>query len=202
MAAKPIKDIDNLVLGGKWNIFIFTPEWMKDNFFGETKLNIDFIVPNGAITFKSEDIAIIVSSESIRLRALRYNGTVFKKLITILRTIVRLLAQTPVSGFGVNFKYDLGDEVADFFKNLQFSGKSINKEERRWAIDDSSSKMILNLMLTKIKSQTTIDFNYHYPIENCAELASIIEDDAFVCMKQNESISELREFFNIQAEQL
>ena len=195
-----VKNIDTLVVIGKWNVFVFSPEWMSKYVFGDAKLQIEFAVPHGSISFKANNINVIVSENSLRLKAEKGDNSNLKDIVDVLRCIVRSLAHTLVSAVGINFKYGLDEDLSKFFKSAKLDEEKVAviKEEHRWTIDGGEKNMFLNIILTKRGTKFEFDFNNHYPVTSCSDIVSIIEDDSVVITKKEQSISILKDLFNIQ----
>ena len=44
-----IQNISTLVVIGKWNIHVFSPEWVKDNLFEDEDMNVSVALPTKAL---------------------------------------------------------------------------------------------------------------------------------------------------------
>ena len=195
-----VKNIDSLVVIGKWNVFVLSPEWMSKYVFGDAKMHIEFTVPHGSISFKANNINVIVSEDSLRIRAENGDNSNLKDIVDVLRRIVRTLAHTPVTAVGINFKYESDADMSMLFQSTKLDAAKISvvQEEHRWTIDDGKDNMRLNIMLSTSDDKATFNFNYHYSVSSCSDIVSIIEDDAIVIRKKEQSVSILKDLFNIQ----
>lgn len=202
-----IKSISTLVVVGKWNIHIFSPEWVKKNLFDGKEMQIAVALPDGPFQFKNNYFELTVTSNRIHFEILSEEEDAQFEAISALRTILRLLNQTPVSAFGFNFAYETDADMSryfqDFGKNNELYTPFINttiKREAKWSFIDESKKS-MNITLLETNSNTfRIDVNYDNPITDCLEIMSLIDDDAVITSKRKECESFITRSLNINAD--
>ncbi len=202
-----IKNVSTLVVVGKWNIHIFSPEWVKNNVFGGEDMNVEVALPVGPYQFSNEQFKLTVSSNRIHFEMLSVNEDTEITVVSVLRTILRLLNQTPVSAFGFNYVFETDAELNRYFldfgedkeQNNPFEKVTI-KREVRWSFIDESEKS-MNVQLHEAPENSfRIVVNCDYPINNCLDIMSYIDDDEIISHKRKECETFITNKLNINKE--
>ncbi|MBF0338699.1 MAG: hypothetical protein HQL05_12825 [Nitrospirae bacterium] len=175
MKIKP--DSWTIVIVGSWNLATFTPEWLVENIFYDTDIQVEVALGYGMpFRFKSPGggFTIIPEQNRITLMALKDDDLSLLKMEKAAYKLLELLSYTPVTAIGFNFgfedislsqlpfKYDFEDSM--FFNALGYllTSQTIN---RRFIVDNS----ILNLSVTIKQDTVWVDFNFHYDLNNAAD---------------------------------
>ncbi len=119
------KDSVSLIIVGKWNRYILTPEWIAKHFFNATELAVEFSLNlDSPPRFTRDDIRIVPEDNRIKFEALRYNDDVLLQIEQMSVKLAKLLPVTPVKAFGINFGF-----VAILLKlsGMHFKSRVISK---------------------------------------------------------------------------
>lgn len=197
-----LNNIGTLVVVGKWNVHVFVPDWVKSNIFEGEDMQISVALPTGPYQFKGKKFEITVSEGRLQFELFSADESAQIEAILALRTILRLLNQTPVTAFGINFNYLTDAGLCDFFKDLKGYvdlGDELGlKREVKWSIVDDKNKKSTNIRLVEEKDgMYTFDVNYNYLVGDCKSILSLIGDDEVVSKKKAECEKMLSDMFNL-----
>ena len=103
MLTNIINNVATLVVVGKWNIHVFNPEWVKKNVFNGEEVLVGISMPLGPLQFKGKNFEMTVSESRLHFVMLSSDESARIDAVLALRAILRLLGQTPVTAFGINF---------------------------------------------------------------------------------------------------
>ncbi|OEU73379.1 MAG: hypothetical protein BA869_04945 [Desulfuromonadales bacterium C00003107] len=179
-----IKDMSwSIVLAGKWNRFIISPEWAAKNIFKEEKIKVEMAIGLGAPPrFSSSEIMMIPSEDRVAFHLLDHSDECLQKAEELAVSLLTILNHTPVNALGVNFGFieaapndDLMELFAfednDSFIEQGYSIKDTNII-RKLEIEPESS---LNLTMGAIEAGLGFDFNFHYEVNSTKEAADILK---------------------------
>lgn len=200
-----IKNIDTLVVVGKWNVHVFTPEWVKTNLFNGKEIQISVALPTGPYQFKGEHFEITVSENRLHFELLTDADSAKISAVETLRSILRLLIQTPVTAFGININYLTDEDMSNFFPNVsQTNTNSAGieiKKEVKWSLVEIASHNSTNIRLVEeIDGAFKFDVNYNYIVSKCTDILSLIDDDEIIIKKGLECKQLLKDLFNLNLE--
>lgn len=204
MLTNIINNVSTLVVVGKWNIHVFSPEWVKANVFNGEEIQISISLPIGPFQFKGKSFELTVNDNRIHFELTSRDESARIDTVKALRVILRLLSQTPVTAFGINFIYDTDSDLGEFFHELNlneatgnpFSGTTV-KQEVKWSLYAPNNST--NIRLIELKPAYRFDVNYNYPVNDCHAIMTIIDDDDLISSKQAECEQLLQSLFNIKA---
>lgn len=200
-----IKDIGTLVVVGKWNVHVFAPEWVKSNIFEGEEMQISVAFPTGPYQFRGKSFELTVSDNRLHFELLLEEESAKIEAVEALRTILRLLIQTPVTAFGINVNYLTDADMSGFFpKLIQSNANSADieiKREVKWSLEKKTDKTATNIRLCEESNGVfKFDVNYNYIVNNCADILSLIDDDEVIIKKKSDCEQMLRHEFNLNFE--
>ena len=183
----------SLLIVGKWNRYLLTPEWVGKNLFDETTVEVEFPInrPDLAPRYRTSDnILFLPAVHRVQFIAPEpYNQEVLNKICTYAKNLIGILNHTPISAFGVNYGFEVN---VDEFDNLELFSLSdydalvdsnyvIKSYEikRQLEIDEK----ILNLAIAKIDDQILFDFNYHFEVTNDDDVSQLLNEDTMENLK-------------------
>ena len=200
-----IKNIGTLVVVGKWNVHVFAPEWVKSNLFEGEEMQISVALPTGPYQFRGKSFELTVSENRLHFELLSEEESAKIEVAEALRTILRLLIQTPVTAFGININYLTDADMSSLFHELiQSNVNSVGveiKREVKWSLGDKANNNSTNIRLVEEKEDIfKFDVNYNYIVGKCTDILSLIDDDEIIIKKKEECEQILRYCFNLALE--
>lgn len=197
-----LDNVATLVVVGKWNVHVFSPDWVKKNLFEDEEMKISVVLPSGPFQFRGNSFELTVSDSRLHLEILSEEDSARIDAVQALRTILRLLGQTPVSAFGINFIYDTDADLKDYFRSFGQNGVVETpftkiKREVKWSMYEEGDNSI-NIRLFEEKDKYRIDINYNYPVSECFQIMEMIGDDAVLANKKADCEQLLKERLNIE----
>jgi hypothetical protein len=177
------RDLDrwSLVIAGRWNTAILSPDWLATEVFKQQELRIMYPVLGWAPpVFEAADIKVMVSPDRVLFVPLHDNEDLLARIEAAARHVLGTLPHTPISAFGENFHYTvegapkaladvLGFHDAD---RLEKQGK-ISEISLRRTLD--LGKHRLNLTITS-GNPSRIELNYHYDVVKALDAAEAMEN--------------------------
>lgn len=196
-----LNNVDTLVVVGKWNIHVFSPDWVKQNLFEGEEMKVSVVLPAGPFQFRGNSFELTVSDNRLHFELLSEENNAQIDAVQALRTILRLLGQTPVTAFGINFIYDTNIDLKEYFKpfghnDITESAFSKIKREVKWSMYDEKSNST-NIRLFEEDDKYRIDVNYNYPVTECFQIMEMIDDDSVLANKKEDCEQFLRERLNL-----
>lgn len=191
-----------LVIAGSWNTIQFSPKWIKDNLLEPPvpeKTNITFTIQNDRIISKSFQIgktSIEVSSERICFIGSQNDKDELDKIIELSEKIATLLPHTPITGLGINLRYEMKNEISTEDEVIDYDGYTLMKYSKNFSFSckDNGKKTVNLIRSKKAGSKDVIyDCNIHHIVTNTGELKRYLEPDIFT--KSEDAAQKLIEGF-------
>lgn len=174
-----------IVIVGNWNPYILSPHWVAKYLFKDPKLTIEFTYNRGLpqrYTSKELGIRILPESERVTFVSTKYDDLTLSKMNDIACELLGLLSYTPISSFGINFRFDevANDELVKIIKLphgdlINESGYQTNYHGFKTGI--IGENRLINLTAGIIKDVVSFDFNFHYEVKNASEAKNNIKDE-------------------------
>ena len=204
MLTNIINNVATLVVVGKWNIHVFNPEWVKKNVFNGEEVLISISMPLGPLQFKGESFELTVSDGRLHFVLLSSDESARIDVVQTLRSILRLLGQTPVTAFGINFNFDTDDDLGQYFHGLNFDNAGAQPlsvaREVKWSLNYPGNNST-NIRLVEREHGYRFDINYNYPVNDCLAVTTLIDDDSLIATKQEECEQLLTALFNLKTDE-
>lgn len=165
------EDSISVVLVGKWNKFILTPEWIAKNLYEsnpnfkiEFSINLDF-----PFRYKTKDVTFAFAPDKVSLISSTDSNIVLQELERLAIKLCTTLVHTPIFAIGVNFGYSEKTDKENLFPLFD----SDNKQKlvaNGWSIKDTQIKnqlskddILLNLAVSLTQENNIdFDFNFHF----------------------------------------
>lgn len=167
---KIVDDSITLVIVGKWNKSILTPDWVSKNLFKTSTVQFEFSLnPDFPVRYTADNIRLSLFSDKIIFTALKKDEEVFSKLENMARELVTLLPHTPISAYGINISFSIEDIPAEIVSLFQFSDAAIISDENIDIVNSSIKRTlnisgdICNFTITNNFSNMLFEFNFHSP---------------------------------------
>lgn len=166
----------DVVLVGRWNPFIFSPEWVKQYLRStETPVIVAFPIgdPSAPVRITFDDIAFFPGQSRLEIRPESRSIHKADAAMKVAIKILELLPHTPISAVGVNFR--LEDSIApdqvyscfSFYDNQRISADKYTIREttltRQYRLSDGS---LLNLQIVYSPERVIMEFNFHSDVDN------------------------------------
>lgn len=204
MLTNIINNVATLVVVGKWNIHVFNPEWVKANVFNGEEVLVGISMPLGPLQFKGKSFEMTVSESRLHFVLLSSDESARIDAVLALRAILRLLGQTPVTAFGINFNFDTDSNLSQLFQKV--SPENVSPQplsatrELKWTLSYPNNNST-NIRLIEREQGYRFDVNYNYPVNDCLAITEIISNDDLISTKQGECEQLLRSLFNLKADE-
>jgi hypothetical protein len=182
---KPIIDSSTLVIVGKWNKYILSPNWVANTIFEEATLNVDFPLRldlPSKYTSPTSNITFIPSEDRVIFIPPNFEESTLTKIEKMSHTLLTHLSYTPIIAFGINICFVEKDNAALYaLFNISDNDKlsesgfqiSTNSVVRNLKSDNGQ---ILNFKITQKANEITFEFNFHYPVKNATEAREKLEE--------------------------
>ena len=161
-------------------------------------------LPTGPYQFKGKTFELTVSDSRLHIELLTDEDSARIDAIVALRTTLRLLGQTPVSAFGINFCYETDADLNSYIRNINQTLEAQYTKVKcdiKWALFDDNRNST-NIVLRRNSGSNTfrIDVNFNYPIDECLQIMTMIGDDAIITSRERDCEQLLKEMFNIETD--
>jgi hypothetical protein len=200
----PIQDRWNIVILGKWNTNIFTPDWLARNAFETPEMKIEYpIEPGIPPRITSLTTRITPAPNQVIITPTELDEASMKRMESIACKLLDVLPHTPISNTGMNFAYRFTD-VSDtnlldhfpFVDDNAFADKGMDLESRSFSRRLRCENRQLNFKTEIHADEAHFFFNFHADTPTAEEAHRSIEGQ-FILLKgvaENilESVYELR----------
>lgn len=184
----------SVVIVGKWNRYILTPEWIGKKIFEQDEFEVQFPVnrPELAPRYKSSNNILFMPAihKCQFIAQPPYDNDMLTKMSSYIRKLVTILEHTPVTAFGNNFGFEVDSDKFGFLGlfNLADTGPFLGKRldpttteiKRQFPID----KHFLNFTIIHNQEKVNFDFNFHYNVSQPTEIAELVTDTLIIENKQ------------------
>lgn len=204
------EDSCSIVIPGRWNKYILTPEWIGNNIFNEEKLKVEYPINNPDLPTRyvsSEDVVFIPSIHRITfLLNSSFSTDILKKIVAMNQKILKLLSYTPILGLGINFSFqeDVGNfshldqfELPDNDKFLdKFFETQVTEIKREFKYDNTT----LNFSIANNNTVINFNFNYHYDVLTVKEASDVLNEDILINCR-DKSLNLLETIYDLKLEE-
>jgi hypothetical protein len=123
-------DLTNLVITGKWNKYLLSPDWLAKHIFDKSEIKIEFSPTlDHPLRFTCDNIRIVPTEDRVIFIALEYSNGLLEKIEDMAYRLIDLLPFTPIAAFGTNFAYieeGAGTDLLDIFEQIFNTAKAFN----------------------------------------------------------------------------
>lgn len=205
---EPLKNLFTIVIIGRWNVSIFSPEWVGKNIFKKREIILDVgIEPGLSRRLSDEKIVIIPLSQRLMITLSIIDDEALKGMENAVCEILTLLTHTPVSAVGINFGYKIKplpeNYTSDFpvllSEKLASEDLVVKSHEVKWIVDyEREQNRSLNISNQIDGNEAIVKFNFHRDIKNTEEAILGIKDK--VLSYRDKTISILDKVFGVESE--
>lgn len=201
----------SVVIVGKWNRYILTPQWVGKNIFNQENIEVQFPInqPELAPRYKSPtNIIFLPAIHKCQFIAQEpYDDTMLSNISRYIRNLASILEHTPVTALGINFGFE--EEIHNFKQidmfNLTESDRYIDIGlhatltgiHRMFTIDNHS--LNLNVEFNQERKKVIFDFNFHYNVTIPAQICELVTPNLIIDNKKK-ALSILRDVYELQLE--
>ena len=193
-----ILDLRNpfLVISGHWNPSIFNPQWVRTVLFqlsdGEKRslykvqpsirdpIESEQYIPEVCSVYYHSDVGISCDTNQLEVYTNKLNDETINHAETIIKRIIELFPYTPISSYGINFRFFDSSpeaEICDILKTFERLDLKFNI-----AATDFRSKIFeseeydINFRRLLDNDGVELDFNFHHSANAVSELRKISSD--------------------------
>jgi hypothetical protein len=171
----------NIVLVGKWNKYILSPEWSAQNIFGVDRVNVEFgINVDVPPRYTANNVNLVASEDIVIFSYKKYDDETLDNAVNACTSLLNKLPFTPVAACGINFGFSEGIQDSNIGNLFSFDdddrlisfGSVITSKSvsRKLTIRDR----ILNFNVSKDNEQIDFSFNFHYDVKSCEGVETAI----------------------------
>lgn len=170
-----------IVIVGNWNVAILNPDWVSENIFEESVINVEVIFGAGQTGLKlsSGNVQIIPTPDRIIFSAFS-TGDVSKAETSAVK-LLQKLPVTPIKSIGVNFGFIEDDPSKDILSLFDLRDKS-GISDAGWTISETSiirrlklNSETLNLRVTHGDHGISLHTNFHWNVTSPEAAITILQ---------------------------
>lgn len=200
-----VKEHWTIVILGRWNVGIFTPEWLTKNVFESSQVTLEFgmdpalprRITGGGTTLIPSDLSLILAPSEL-------SETSLTRMEKIGCTILETLKHTPVSAVGMNFAYRVTPAPAPLLEQFhathadEFADQQlvIRARDFGWVMEYEEYTLTLNCHVEK--QDLFIKFNFHAVAQDAIAARGFIADK--IIKHRNKTRAILENVFSIVGE--
>jgi hypothetical protein len=197
-----------IVLAGAWNPAIFEPAWIARHVFGmpggvEFTVNAAQMIADGEakLAIYIGDVGFSVSPTRLEIFAAQVGAAAFSAVESATAKIVELLPHTPISAYGINFRFIEELPSPDLLKQIRCH----DELEKRFEVAKETiistinlePKVQLNLQRQKEGSSLFFNFNFHYSGVQIDNFTGSIRGE--VQARLGEALSIMRDIYGLSS---
>lgn len=179
---RPAIDRCSIVMVGAWNQPIFAPPWIAAAFGlkGQQKMQIVFAAGATMFRFEIGSARLDVSSHQLQVAPLEFSDDAISQAERIATAILTKLPETPVSGVGVNFGFDIAEPTDALVRLFQGSDASfagidgVKVEKTTVAYQLKLAEQTLILSAICAEPGTQLDFNFHNDVKDAGMAKTLL----------------------------
>ncbi len=186
-------DSANTFLRGKFNPFIISPDWLREQKVWEAeKLEFGLGVLQEGIQFKGDGVEWLIDNHGLVIASRKAD------VGEIAATVIARLPHTPIAAVGNNFVFACirSDWGASPLPSLTGGKEPFDDStiiDERWMASIKGDDVVAQVALTKGDALITVNFNYHRKPAKSSDAASAARN--FENDKQR-SVELIKSFFN------
>ncbi len=175
----------SIVLVGAWNTAILTPDWLTKHLGASGPVQIEFPIgnPNMPLRYTLSGVHLVVTRDHVVLAPSADDPEVLGRMESYSKSILTVLAHTPVSAIGINFAF-LEEAPSDDLKKL-FKAPDLSRiADADLVVEGTELKRrlrlpqdgVLNLSLRQTNgSQVVVNLNFHRDVDGAATAATYLD---------------------------
>lgn len=197
-----------VVLVGQWNPAIFSPDWVANTLLHVAEIETQIGVGPGAsnVRYRSPNLVVIPQPDRLIIASRNAEDSTLQEMEQASRTVLQLLAHTPIRAFGINFGFEENEPPPELLRTFNLNDSSaladgqyiIRSTEivREIPIEPS----VLRLKLTHSEGSVKFHFNYTYQVANAQEGSQLLAGKVQECRTRTLNI--LSTVFNVQQQEV
>jgi len=164
----------NLVLLGKWNKYILSPEWSAKNIFGVDKVQVEFAINlDQPPRFTSGNVRMIPGEDSVVFVPVECVEASLVEMEKCAQKLLETLPYTPVYACGINFGFTEKIDMLPASVTRLFDIEDTELLSGHGEIQESSIRRTIQLdkkklmfMIAQNEDEVLFDFNFHYDVKD------------------------------------
>lgn len=166
----------NIVIAGKWNRYILTPDWVGKNIFEQQDLKVEFSM-NMSLPprFAASDVRFYPANEAVIFAPVLLDDATLSKAELMAAKLIQELKHTPITAFGINFGFIDAEPDAALCALFDTTDKDrlggVGCEIKTSVITRmiSFENRVVNLAIANDEAgNITFDFNFHYDVNGAS----------------------------------
>jgi hypothetical protein len=159
-----------LVLAGRWNVDILSPDWVAQTIFDATNCEIQMTLDGvrNSLSYIFEDVVFFPQDNRVVLNVRRADEKCLRAAENAALKLTQALPVTPVKGVGFNFGYTEDNPDSELLKLFQSEDTaklldlSLQEERITIAKQMKFGNSILTLSLISFEGRVDVILNYHF----------------------------------------
>jgi hypothetical protein len=189
-------DFWSIVLVGKWNRFILSPQWVGKNIFEEPGLQVEFALNlelPPRYTSNEKFIRMVPAEDRVIFFPLKQTDECLLEIEKRADKLFELLPHTPMTAFGINFGFIETSntklyEIFNIVDNGNLGKVGCELKETSISRNFLYGGSNLNLKITLKIDKVSFDFNFHYAVKNASEARDKLKGNIIKGKKAAEGI--------------
>ena len=192
----------SLVVVGKWNIAILSPEWLAREVFKQESIAIMYPILGDIFpVFEANNMRVLARPDRVIFTPLKNDNATLQRIEEAAINALHILLHTPVSAFGENFHFIVDppeDSVAGAL-NIRDS-ELLTAEGRVGEVSVKRSIELdahrLNITVARVQQRQKIELNYHYDVPSATAAATSLSGTFAQNLKHGLDL--LRRLYNLE----
>lgn len=185
---RPVEESFSIVIVGSWNHRIFSENWVAEHLAENagSKVSLAFPIgdPNAPNRLEFEEILMFASPGNVRLTPRSQTLAGLNHCQAVAIKILQTLSHTPVSAFGINFRFQQEEGVEAIWEKVGAAPLLEDKPDLGMALTgiaitkqfEVSERAQLNHKISSpIDGAATFDFNYHHGNEDASSVLDVLK---------------------------
>jgi len=174
----------NVIILGKWNPAIFSPQWVGQHVFEGEEMEVEFpITPGLSPRYKAGRVMITLQGDRLLVKPLQTDDESMRSAEQKAVRILDCLPHTPVRAVGINFRYVESQPANGLSRMFEFADSD---RIREFGYDKDCVEILRHLdkdnaKLTFKMSQSSdgsliLDFNHHSDVLDAVMAREVIRE--------------------------
>lgn len=202
----PIRETWTIIILGKWNVAIFSPNWLSKNVFHEQEMTMEFTVePSNTRRITARGISLQPQSGRLVLGLSEISLEALSRLEATACALLDKLPHTPVSQTGINFGFRIDEPEQALLDHFQFvdgnwfADHEMSSTSRVMGRSLEIDEGVLNLKVEIKASAIDIHFNFHSETPSAGAAKEAIQGKVANLKEKAEFV--LQDLYNLEMEE-
>jgi hypothetical protein len=178
----------SVVLIGKWNPYIFQPDWVQKYLCSSpqaAEVKIAFALNDRSLPpqIEFEGVRVYPGESRFEIKPLEPDEENLQRSIEASIKTIKTLSHTPITAVGINVSVEETDEPLDFLSQIAAFNDIARINSEKYVLLDTTIRRgfkiqaggILNLSANLTKDHATLDFNLHFDTGDATNALAVLD---------------------------